>query len=46
VANAAGEQRPKLFPRLHGLYVKPLSTSRLLHWHVIWDSYPNVIFSC
>ena len=30
--NGAGEQRPKLIPCSHGLYVKPLSSSRLLHW--------------
>ena len=32
--NAAGEQRPKLLAILHGLYDKPLSTRRLLHWFV------------
>jgi hypothetical protein len=33
MANPAGEQRAKLMPILHSLYVKPLSTRRLLHWH-------------
>ena len=31
---SAGEQWPKLIPNLHGLYEKPLSARRLLHWFV------------
>jgi hypothetical protein len=31
LANAASEQRPKFMSILHGLYVKPLSSRRLLH---------------
>jgi len=31
--NGAGEQRPRLIPSLHGLYVKPQSSRRLLQWH-------------
>jgi hypothetical protein len=29
-----GKQRPKSLPTLHGLYVKPLPSRRLLHWLV------------
>jgi len=36
--NAAGEQRPKFTPILHGLYGKPLPTRRLLHWFVMHES--------
>ena len=32
--NAAGEQRPEKIPNWQGLYVKPLSSRRLLHWLV------------
>jgi hypothetical protein len=31
--NGTGEQRPEKIPSLQGLYVKPLSSRRLLQWH-------------
>ena len=41
-ANAAGAQRLKSIPNLHGPYDKPQSSRRLLHWFVrVSDKYPS-----
>jgi len=34
-AQHGSEQRPKGIPILHGLYVKPRSSRRLLNWFVV-----------